>query len=405
MNNLDFKFWSPTEAQAPKHYREDNSVLVLHCDGAPYCYGKWIAKTTIKTGATYVATVECRIESCPTHEDNHAYAMINWRDENGKYIQREHLMSSNLPENHHEWLTLTCTSEAPEGATEAELELTLSAPGKVKWRNATIIETTKAPTRPVKIASAFFTPRYDLQQNLETMLTLADQAGKQKADILLFTESAYDRGITPIQAKCIPVPSASPDDPLGRLGTKAKEHNLNILVNIVECENGFFFNSTVLLDRNGQYKGKYHKSHLPPVEKEAGFSPGNTLPILETDFATIGIMTCFDLAFIDIGHTLREKGAEIIFVPTIGNFMLYSQILAKEAGRYIVVSGGDKPHPSRIINPNGDIIASVDGTADGIAFTEIDLSKSFYSMALGFYPAKSNAHNALHNQRRQHLYT
>jgi len=329
--------------------------------------------------------------------------MANWLDENGKYIRREYLIIEPQTMG-QEWVKLSAVFIAPQGAAKAEIELTLHAPGAVKWQNVTLAEAPPIAPRPVRIASAFFAPRRNLQRNLEAMLELADKAGEKQADVLLFTESAYDRGVTPIEAKCVPIPSISSDDVLGQFAAKAKQHNCNIIVNLTENEGGFFFNTTVLLDRNGKYVGKYRKSHLPPVEKEAGYSPGDDLPVFAMDFATIGILTCFDLAFLDTGRTLKSKGAELIFVPTIGNFMLYSQVQAKENGMYVIVSGGDLPHPSRILDPNGDIIASVDGACDGIAFAEIEVSRGFYSMATGFYPATSNAGNALFNQRRKKLY-
>lgn len=407
-NAESFTFWSPTDAQTPVFFKEDHGVLGAQCINKPHCFGKWIGRAAIQAGETYTAAVECSVENMPMsagHDANNVYAMLNWLNKDGTYLRREYLEVAWQPEGSpHNWIHMTCTTAAPENAVTAEIELTLSTPGTVRWRNNSLTEAYPIRPRPVRIASAFFTPRRNLALNLETMLALADQAGQMQADVLLFTESCYDRGVTPIQAKAVPIPSAGPDDVLGQLGAKAKQYSCNILVNITECENGFFFNSTVLLDRNGQYIGKYRKSHLPIVEKEAGFSPGNELPVFVTDFATIGVMTCFDLAFMDIGRTLRNKGAQLIFVPTIGNFMLYSQMLAKDTGMYVVVSGGDMPHPSRIINPNGDIIACVDGTADGIAFMEIDLSKNFYSPGTGFFPAASNARNALYNQRRHELY-
>ena len=393
----NFAFWSPTNAQTPNHCC-DFDILSAECKSSLFCFGKWVGSALVKPGLAYAASVQCHTET-----PDSVYAMANWLDENGKYIRREYLIIEPQTKG-QEWVRLSAVFVAPQGAAKAEIELTLHAPGAVKWQNVTLAEAPPIAPRPVRIASAFFAPRRNLQRNLEAMLELADKAGEKQADVLLFTESAYDRGVTPIEAKCVPIPSISSDDVLGQFAAKAKQHNCNIIVNLTEDEGGFFFNTTVLLDRNGKYVGKYRKSHLPPVEKEAGYSPGDDLPVFAMDFATIGILTCFDLAFLDTGRTLKSKGAELIFVPTIGNFMLYSQVQAKENGMYVIVSGGDLPHPSRILDPNGDIIASVDGACDGIAFAEIEVSRGFYSMATGFYPATSNAGNALFNQRRKKLY-
>jgi len=407
-NAESFTTLSPTDAQTPVFFREDGGILGARRTDRPHCFGKWAARAAVQAGTTYTAAVECRVDEMPKRigpKDNHAYALLNWLNKDGIYLRREYLEASpKKADSPQEWLRLFCASTAPQGAVTAELELTLCTPGTVRWRNASLSESAPLPPRPVRVASAFFEPRRDLARNLETMLALAEQAGQMQADVLLFTESGYDRGVAPIQAKAVPIPSAAPEDVLGQLGAKAKQYNCNILVNLVEDEGGFYFNSTVMLDRSGQYIGKYRKSHLPTVEKEAGFSPGNELPVFKMDFATIGIMTCYDLVFMDIGRTLRSKGAEMLFVPTIGNFMLCSQMLARETGMHVVLSGSGPPHPSRVINPNGDIIASVDGAADGIAFAEIDLAKGFYSRETGFFPAVSNARSALPSQQRHELY-
>lgn len=397
MNNLlkgSFEFWSPTEGQMPEHFKEAPDIVGL-CSSKPYCFGKWVSRVEIESG-TYTASVECNSES--PYNSGHVYAMVNWLDKDGKYLRREYL----TPTGASEWFRVECTASSPTSAAYMEIELTLASPGEVRWKNASIVKAEAVTPRPVKIASAFFTPRRNLAQNLETMLSLCDKAGP--VDVLLFTESAYDRGVSPIEAKCIPVPSQSPDDPLGQLGAKARLHNCNILVNVTENDGGFFFNTTVIIGRDGNFIGKYRKSHLPTVEKEVGFSPGNELPVFDLDFARIGILTCFDIVFPQAARTLRSKGAELIFLPTIGNFMLQSQMTAKYNGIHVVVSGGDLPHPSRIIDPNGNIVSSVDGTEDGVAFAEIDLASGFYSPATGFFPASSNAGNALHYQHRHELY-
>ena len=116
------------------------------------------------------------------------------------------------------------------------------------------------------------------------------------------------------------------------------------------------------------------------------------------------MLICFDLEFFEAGRILKQNGAEIIFVPTIGNYMLQSQILAKWNGVYVVVSGCDSPSPSRIIDPNGEIIAAADGCEDSLAFCEIDLSEGYYKPGTGFWPAVSDAKNALDKKRRTDIY-
>ena len=388
----DFKSWSPTPGQTPKFIMEPG-ILGIHGENDPHRYGKWTATIPIRAGVTYKAAVEFKAKDAVM-----VYMLVNWRDKNGDYIRREY------PDQNIEldsgWTRLCRRVCTPEDAVGAEIELAFCGPGSVRWRNAEFIETDAVVSRPVRIASAFFKPRYDLDKNLDIMLSLADRAGQMRADVLLFTESGYDRGIMPISAKAVSFPGVITD----LFSEKAKTHNCNILVNLTEEDGGSYFNSTAVIDRSGKIVGKYQKVHLPICELESGFSHGGELPVFAMDFGTIGILTCFDIEFFEAGRTLRNKGAEIIFIPTIGNYLMNSQMQAKWQGLHVVVSGAHPPQPSRIINHNGDIVADVDGTADGLAFAEIDLAEGTYSQGTGFWPAVSDARNALFMSRREDVY-
>jgi predicted amidohydrolase len=390
LNN--FMSWSPTPGQTPKFIKEPG-ILGICGGGNSYRFGKWTGTAAVRAGATYEAAVEFM-----ENDAGAAYMLLNWRDSEGKSIRREY--PDQRIESGGGWVRLCRTAQAPGDAFEAEVELSLTGPGSVRWRNASFIERDEVTPRPVRIASAFFEPRRKLDKNMEVMLELADRAGEQKADVLLFTESGYDRGVTPISVKGVSIPG----DVTGRFSEKARQYQCNILVNLTEEEDGFYFNTTVLIDRTGRLIGKYRKVHLPTGEQESGYSPGNELPVFEMDFGKVGVLTCFDIEFFEAGRVLRNKGAEIIFLPTIGNYLMNSQMQARWHGLYVVVSGAHPPHPSRIIDPHGELIASVDGEADGIAFAEINLAEGIYCQGTGFWPAVSDARNSLFWKRRKGLY-
>ena len=388
----DFTNWSPTSGQTPR-FTNETGILGIYGDANRYSFGKWKAAVPVCVDIIYEAAVEFNAEDAIS-----VYMLINWLDNEGNYIRREY------PDREEDvgngWTRLCRKVCAPPGAVDMEIELTFYGSGSVRWRNPVFYETDSDPSRPVRVASAFFVPRYSLEKNLEIMLDLADLAGQKQADVLLFTESGYDRGIMPISAKGVSFPGEITD----RFSEKAIKYKCNILVNLTEEENGFYFNSTALIDRSGQIIGKYRKTHLPKCELEIGFSHGDELPVFDMDFGKVGVLTCFDIEFFEAGRILRNKGAEIIFVPTIGNYLMNSQMQAKWQGLYIVVSGAHVPQPSRIINPNGEIIADVDGTEDGLAFAEIDLSLGTFSQGTGFWPAVSDARNALFWNRRFDCY-
>lgn len=84
-------------------------------------------------------------------------------------------------------------------------------------------------------------------------------------------------------------------------------------------ERGVVYNGAFLIDRRGKIAGRYHKTHPFPGERiEAGYwtTPGKSADVFETDFATIGMIICYDGDFPDLSTTLALKGAEVIVRPS-----------------------------------------------------------------------------------------
>jgi predicted amidohydrolase len=394
-----FTTWSPDESQEPVYLREGDTLGVRD-GGKTHCFGKWLTETAVQEGQWYSFRVEYRTEGV-AHEPLSVYSVANWMNAGGDIICREYLDREGPAGQDAGWRVLSKTMRAPEGAADVQWDLSFCEAGSVRYRNLSLSISEAVPPRPVRIASAFFTPRRDMTLNLETMMTLCDRAGTLDADAVLFTEFAYDRGAARfMRDRCVTFPGELTE----RFSAKARQHNMHVLVNLTEEAGGFYYNSTAVIDRQGALAGRYRKTHLPTPEKEAGYCPGGELPVFALDFGTVGILTCFDLEYPEAGRTLRNKGAEIVFVPTVGNYFVQTQMQARWNGMYFVVSGGDGPQNARIVNPAGETISSVDGTADDLAFASIDLNEGCRRGGMGFYPYPSDARSALLAKRREDLY-
>jgi hypothetical protein len=143
----------------------------------------------------------------------------------------------------------------------------------------------------------------------------------------------------------------------------AKQQNCYITCPIITRKEGHFYNSSILINRQGKIDGVYHKAH--PVDTEAipdnAFKGGGTTPgvlnppAFKTDFGTIGMQICFDASYFDTWHSLKQKGAEIVFFPSQGNF---ADILSYHAwmNHYNIVSSTGED--ARIIDLAGDVIAA-----------------------------------------------
>jgi N-carbamoylputrescine amidase len=83
---------------------------------------------------------------------------------------------------------------------------------------------------------------------------------------------------------------------------------------------GLYFNTSVVLDADGGYMGKYRKMHIPddPLYYEKFyFTPGDLgYQVFNTRYADIGVLICWDQWFPEPARLTAMKGAQIIFYPT-----------------------------------------------------------------------------------------
>ena len=70
---------------------------------------------------------------------------------------------------------------------------------------------------------------------------------------------------------------------------------------------GVPFNSSVVIDRQGELLGTYDKQHLWALERFY-FRSGCDCPVFDTDFGRIGVMICYDMGFPEVARMLGNGG-------------------------------------------------------------------------------------------------
>ena len=70
-------------------------------------------------------------------------------------------------------------------------------------------------------------------------------------------------------------------------------------------------NSVVLIGRDGEIKGVYHKNSPTHGELDIGIIPGTDTPVFETDFGRLGLCICFDFNYWEVGAELCENKSEL----------------------------------------------------------------------------------------------
>ena len=176
-----------------------------------------------------------------------------------------------------------------------------------------------------RIALAQTTSGEDFSYNLSVAEKLIPQAVTGGADLLAFPEVFLYIG--PSAGK-LAVAETLDGPTVGRFRAAAGKHRMIILLGSIhersETETSRVYNTSVLIDRDGEIAAVYRKvklfdvelPHLRIKESESIIPGSEQPPVVSTDIGNIGLTICFDLRFPDIYQSLRARGAEIVFVPS-----------------------------------------------------------------------------------------
>ncbi len=237
------------------------------------------------------------------------------------------------------------------------------------------------------------------EDNIRAMVAQVREACRQEAaDLVVLPEL----GTTPYFCGAAekrflewaePVPGPTTD----AFAAVARELGTNIVVGMFERGGGRgeFFNSAVVLDRNGQIVWgvlpdgakvrAYRKTHVvdilsnedgsPGSNEKYYFRPGPGLPTFELDCCRLGILICYDRSFPEAWRVLALHGAEVVAIPTASYragrsdtylFEVQTACLQNAAFGVAVNKGGledcleGKRHffgTSAIVNPMGEVVA------------------------------------------------
>jgi predicted amidohydrolase len=269
-------------------------------------------------------------------------------------------------------------------------------------------------SRQITVAAGQMGPNSDNREEIvERMIMLLNEGKQQGVNIISYVEWSISPFAFTTQVLYGPREvffDQIPNELTKPLFQKAKEYGIALIVPYAEQDGCHFFNSSIIVNEEGEILGKFRKNHIPlTIFQESGkatyeklyFEPGNLgHPIftLKTVKAKIGVQICYDRRYPEGYRILSLKGAEIVFNPT--NFATYEakarantwgrllQARALENGIFVVAPnkagterGRHNVGRSMIINPNGDIIAEGKNDGDELVFKTIDLDDGTNSRA------------------------
>ena len=363
---------------------EFSATLGMKLESNTYGTGKWIAEADVKPGKTYDFAVTVDTDAAV----NDVYVIYSVISPKGGFALRDHAINSTVIGNKVVFSDKITVPENTEAETlKIRIELWLKGYySYARYYQPTLSEGEPLAPRKARVAIAYISPKeckmngegkgLTYEQTEKLILDNIDACGKHNPDIIVLSECMYERGVhrtDPTKAY-----ETEKGYMVSKVRAKAIEYNSYIVYNFHEVEAGEYYNTSLLIGRNGATVGKYRKTHLTVRELEKGLAPGESYPVFDTDFGKVGMLICWDHYFAEPTEKLAAVGAELVCVSSAGDASFKSVARAMDSASYYAICGWNNENNTgwgagRVIDPAGKIIADTDETYEP-AIADIDFS-------------------------------
>ncbi|MET0605779.1 MAG: N-carbamoyl-D-amino-acid hydrolase [Beijerinckiaceae bacterium] len=272
--------------------------------------------------------------------------------------------------------------------------------------------------RNIRVAAAQLGPIQKAetrQQVVARLMRMLDDAVAAKADLIVYPELAittfFPRWHMTDQAEVDQwFETSAPSNATAPLFEKAKANHIAMCLGYAEkTPEGRRFNTAILIDKDGAQIGKYRKVHLPGhseydakrafqhLEKRY-FEPGDLgFPVFRALGGVLGMCICNDRRWPETYRVMGLQGVELIMLgfntPSVNSQnpsegpeqRMFHHKLSLQAGAYqnstwvvaVAKAGVEDGHPlmggTLIVDPNGQIVAELEGESDSILVHDCDL--------------------------------
>lgn len=220
--------------------------------------------------------------------------------------------------------------------------------------------------------------KWDLEANWKVFESTVEAYSEQRLDLVVTPECFLDgyaaaaKDWTPERFERIAQDATSPY--LARLRALAERQRTFILFGYTEKRDGKFYNTALLVDRDGRELGRYYKTHLQ--NHDLRFAPGDDLPVFETPWGKLGVLICADRRWPETARVLRLKGARLTLIPSYGMWHLdnewWMRTRAYENENFLAFA---HPNVAFVADPQGRIVAKLQSNRPGILVCDIDLAE------------------------------
>lgn len=225
----------------------------------------------------------------------------------------------------------------------------------------------------------------DISANLAKLDATVRDEVRQGTELTIFPE-CYSTGycfdsLEEAKAFGESIPGPSTD----RVARLCRELNTFVIFGMLELSGKDLFNAAVLIGPDGLI-GSYRKVHLPYLGVDRFTTPGDRpFEVFTAGSVRIGMLICYDGGFPEAARVLAIRGADLIALPTNwppgGAYMAEYSInsRAMENGIYFAAvnrvgteNGFSFIGKSRICNPTGATMTSLDDATAGVLRADID---------------------------------
>jgi (R)-amidase len=171
---------------------------------------------------------------------------------------------------------------------------------------------------------------------------------------------------------------------LTRVRDAAREARVAVAVGLAERDGKHFYNTTVLIDEQGELALRYRKTHLWASDVGV-FEPGDRYEVCSFKGMTVGMLICYDIEFPETARAVASLGADLLIV-TNGNMEPFGPVhrraivaRAMENQMFAALvnrtgTGDDNlrfPGESALIDPLGDVVCEV-GAGETVLHATLD---------------------------------
>jgi predicted amidohydrolase len=258
--------------------------------------------------------------------------------------------------------------------------------------------------------------REDKEANLQKIEKLTVKAKEQGADLAIFPEMSLTGYVIKDQfydmAETIPGPTVQKIEALAK---KTGMHIIFGMPELSEKTQATIYNTAVFVGPKGLI-GKYRKMYLPThsvFEEKRYFRPGYQEAVFSSEIGTIGLCICYDIFFPEVTRIARLKGAKLIICisasPAVRKsyfevltcaraientvFLVYANLSGVQDG--LQFWGG-----SRLVSPNGDIVAKAKYDEEDFVICELDYND--LRAAEAFIPALKDLRPELFDKLKEY---